>query len=80
MVVKKEKEIGKVTHWYDKIGVAVVKLSGTLSVGDKVKIRKGEVQLSEIIEQAEIDIKDLDKLYEKSNLPDIVDRKFINVV
>ena len=42
------------------------------------KIRKGEVQLSEIIEQAEIDIKDLDKLYENSNLPDTVDRKFIN--
>ena len=42
------------------------------------KIRKGEVQLSEIIEQAEIDIKDLDKLYENSNLPDTVDREFIN--
>ena len=39
---KKEKEVGKVNHWYDKIGVSVVKLSGTLSVGDKVKVKKGK--------------------------------------
>lgn len=30
--------IGKVTHYYDKIGVAVVELSNMLKVGDEVKI------------------------------------------
>lgn len=30
-------KIGKVTHFYDKIGVAVVELDGTLSVGDNIK-------------------------------------------
>lgn len=39
---RETKAIGKVTHWYDKINVAVVKLSGKLSVGDKIKIKKGE--------------------------------------
>jgi translation elongation factor EF-1alpha len=31
-------KVGKITHYYDKIGVAVVELSGTLSVGDEIKI------------------------------------------
>lgn len=34
-------KIGKVTHYYDKIGVAVVELSGDLAVGDKIKFARG---------------------------------------
>jgi len=34
-----DKKIGKASHYYDKIGVAVVKLtSGDLKVGDTVKL------------------------------------------
>ena len=39
---KMAKEIGKITHWYDKIGVAVLKMSGKLNVGDEIKIKHGE--------------------------------------
>lgn len=35
-------KVGKVTHYYDKIGVAIVEMSAGLAVGDKVKIVKGE--------------------------------------
>lgn len=31
-------KLGKVTHYYDKLGVAIIKLSGALSEGDKIKI------------------------------------------
>ncbi len=31
-------QIGKVTHFYNKIGVAVIDLVKSLSVGDKIKI------------------------------------------
>ncbi|TSC77652.1 MAG: hypothetical protein G01um101424_275 [Parcubacteria group bacterium Gr01-1014_24] len=31
------KLVGKVTHYYDKIGVAIVELATGLKVGDKVK-------------------------------------------
>ena len=31
-------KVGKVTHYFDKIGVAVVELTGVLSVGDSIKI------------------------------------------
>lgn len=50
-----EKPVGKVTHWYDKIGVAVVKLSGTLSVGDRVKIKKGDTEFEGTISSMQLD-------------------------
>lgn len=31
-------KVGKVTHYYDKLSVAVVELSGALAVGDTIKI------------------------------------------
>ncbi len=34
-------KVGKVTHYYDKIGVAVVELAGTISVGDTIKFTRG---------------------------------------
>jgi putative protease len=40
-------KIGKVTHYYDKISVAVVELSGMLSVGDKIKFMRGGEDLFE---------------------------------
>ena len=33
-----DKKIGKVTHYYDQLGVAIIKLTGGLSEGDKIKI------------------------------------------
>ena len=34
-------KIGKVTHFYDKIGVAIVELSAPLTVGEKIKFARG---------------------------------------
>lgn len=34
-------KIGKVTHFYDKIGVAIVELTAGLSVGDTIKFARG---------------------------------------
>lgn len=31
-------KIGKVTHYYNKIGVAIIKLSKSLGIGGKIKI------------------------------------------
>lgn len=52
---KKEKELGKVSHWYDKINVAVVKLTGPLKKGDNVKFKRGEEEFEEKIESLQID-------------------------
>lgn len=49
-------KVGKVTHYYDKIGVAVVELAGTLSVGDKIKfVRGGEDLFEETVESIQIE-------------------------
>ncbi|HUW24750.1 MAG TPA: U32 family peptidase C-terminal domain-containing protein [Patescibacteria group bacterium] len=33
-------KVGKVTHYFDKIGVAVLELTGNLAVGDTIKISR----------------------------------------
>ena len=40
-------KIGKVTHFYDKIGVAVVELDSGLGVGDRIKFVRGGEDLFE---------------------------------
>jgi putative protease len=40
-------KIGKVTHYYDKIGVAVVELDAGISNGDKIKFVRGGEDLFE---------------------------------
>ncbi len=57
MAETKEKEIGKVTHWYDKIGVAVVKLASSLKVGDVIKVKKGEVEFTDTVSSMQLDHK-----------------------
>ena len=40
-------KIGNVTHFYDKIGVAIVELDADLGVGDHVKFSRGGEELFE---------------------------------
>lgn len=52
--------VGKVIHYYDKIGVAVVKLNRNLKVGDRVKFKKGEdVVFEQNIESMQLEHKPL---------------------
>ena len=43
-----------------------------------ISIRKGEVDLQTLIDKVEKEIVEIDKLFEESNLPDIVDNKLIH--
>ena len=47
--------VGKVIHYFDKIGVAVVKLSKALKVGDKVKFVHGEKEFEQVIESMQLE-------------------------
>jgi translation elongation factor EF-1alpha len=40
-------KVGKVTHYYDKLNVAIVDLDGTLSVGDNIKFVRSDEDLFE---------------------------------
>lgn len=40
---------GRVIHYYDKIGVAIIRLEKTLKVGDRVKFVKGDSEFEQTI-------------------------------
>ena len=52
--VKKEKLIGRVTHYFDKIKVAAIKLSAPLKIGDEIRIVGGEVDFKQKVKSMEI--------------------------
>ena len=49
------KEVGKVTHYYTKLGVAVIELSGTLKVGDKIKIKGATSDFEQPVDSMQIE-------------------------
>lgn len=54
MEPKKSKPIGALTHYYDKIKVGVIKLTGTLCVGDCITYTTDEGAYEQIVESLEI--------------------------
>lgn len=48
-------QVGKVTHYYDKIGVAVVELSQNLKVGDKVKFSGHDKEFTQEVTSMQIE-------------------------
>ena len=51
------KLIGKVTHYFGKIGVAVIKLEDSLKVGDTIRIVGGQTDFTQTVESMEIEHK-----------------------
>ena len=51
------KLIGKVTHYFGKIGVAVIQLEDTLKVGDTIRIVGGQTDFNQTVESMEIEHK-----------------------
>ena len=52
-------EVGKVSHWYDKLGVAVVKLTGNLKVGDRIKVVTGGEEFEDSVPSMQVDHKEV---------------------
>lgn len=58
-----DKQIGKVTHFYDKLGVAIVDLdSGSLKVGDSVKFKHGDEEFTQTVESLQIEHASVDSV------------------
>lgn len=56
-----EKEIGKVTHYFGKIGVAVLELSSELKVGDTIRIKGHSEDFTQKVESMQIEHQDIEK-------------------
>ena len=53
-------EVGTVTHYFSKIGVAAVVLSKTLKKGDRIRIKGATTDFEQVVESMEIDRKPVD--------------------
>ena len=49
------KKVGNVTHYYTSIGVAVVKLSGILKAGDKIRIKGATSDFTQTADSMQIE-------------------------
>lgn len=56
-----EKLIGKVTHYFDNLGVAVLGLTAALKVGDTIRIEGGDVNFTQTVDSMQIDREPIDK-------------------
>ena len=54
-------EIGVVSNYFDKVGVAAIKLSKALKVGDKIQLKGGEVEFEQTVESMQIHNKAVEK-------------------
>ncbi len=50
-----KKLVGKVSHYFTRIGVAVVDLSGELRVGDRISIEGPTTNLQQVVESMQIE-------------------------
>lgn len=55
------KEIGKVSHYYDKAGVAVIDLKAPLTVGETVTFQRGDSQYSQAVESIQVEHEQVEK-------------------
>lgn len=58
-----EKEIGRITHYFSKIGVAVIEMTdGTLSAGDTIHIKGHTTDLTQTIDSMQIEHDSVDTI------------------
>ena len=55
-----EKEIGKVTHYYGNLGVAIIELSSALSKGDHVHFKGGTHDFEQEVKEMQVDHSDVE--------------------
>lgn len=54
-VAKPAKPIGKITHFFDKISVAVVKLDAPLKIGDKIRIEGRGKSFTQAVDSMQVE-------------------------
>ena len=69
------KLIGKVTHYFGNISVAVIDLSDTLEVGSEIRIVGGETDFTQKIESMEVEHQKVEKAKKGESIGLKVDQK-----
>jgi len=54
-------EVGRVTHFYPKISVAIVELKAPLSIGDKILIKGATTNFEQKVESMQMEHKNIER-------------------
>ncbi len=54
-----EKQIGEVTHFFNKAGVMVVMLKGKISIGDRIRVKRGGKEFDQEVRSMQIEYQDV---------------------
>ncbi|MCK4424615.1 translation elongation factor-like protein [Candidatus Bathyarchaeota archaeon] len=54
-------EVGRVTHFFAKISVAVVELTAPLAVGDRILIKGPTTDLEQVVESMQIEHENIER-------------------
>ncbi|MEX0881704.1 MAG: hypothetical protein WDZ34_02430 [Candidatus Saccharimonadales bacterium] len=59
-----DKVIGKVTHYFDKVGVAIIQLQkgASLKKGDKIQIKGNNTDFTQTVSSLQLDHQDVDSV------------------
>jgi len=58
-VAVKEKEIGKITHYFDKISVGIIKLKSPLAISEHIHIKGKSTDFTQVISSMQYNHKDV---------------------
>ena len=56
-----ERELGKVTNYFSKIGVAVIELTAPLELGDEIRIMGGDRDFQQKVESMQVEHQPIEK-------------------
>ena len=70
-----DKKIGKITHYYNHLGVGIVKLSSPLAKGDTVKIVGHGREFTQTIESMQFDHQEIQEAKKRKEIGLKVDEK-----
>lgn len=56
-----EKLIGKITHYFGKIQVAIIELTNAIKIGDKIHIKGHNTDFEQIVDSMQIDHANVEK-------------------
>ncbi len=59
--LREGKEVGKVTHYFSRIGVGAIELSGELKLGDKIRIKGATTDFEQLVESMQIEGKPVER-------------------
>jgi putative protease len=74
-ILEEGKLIGKITHYFGNIGVAVIKLSDKLKVGDTIRIIGGETDFTQNVDSMEMEHKKIEEAKKGESIGLKVDQK-----